>query len=477
MAAITGITAGAVDVNSIVTQLMAVAHKPIDNLNTKSASYQTQLSVFGGVKSSLSSFESAVKNLTGTGSFQAFTVNSSDTSTLTASAGATAVPGNYAIEVSSLAQSQQLIAAGQASSTAAIGSGASTTLNFDFGTISYDPLNGGSLNTTTGQYTGASFSSNGGGVKSVTIDSTNNTLTGIRDAVNNANIGVNATIVNDGGTTPYRLAFSSASSGISNSMSISVTGDAAIGSLLSNDPTGTQNLAQTMEAKNANLKVNGVAITKTSNTVTDAIQGVTLNLNKLTATNTPVNLSIAKDTTSITAAANSFVSSYNSLYNTLKSVSAYKTASTSAGSLAGDPAIRQMMSELRDILSSTVSGGSLSSLADAGISNSPGVGLVLDSTKFNAAMNSNLTDLSNLFTSTNGFATKLDAWAKSSLNVTVNTRTSNISKSISDIANRVVIQEAQMTSLKKRYTAQFTNLNTVLAQLSNVSSSITNGMA
>jgi len=275
MAAITGITAGAVDVNSIVTQLMAVAHKPIDNLNTKSASYQTQLSVFGGVKSSLSSFESAVKNLTGTGSFQAFTVNSSDTSTLTASAGATAVPGNYAIEVSSLAQSQQLIAAGQASSTAAIGSGASTTLNFDFGTISYDPLNGGSLNTTTGQYTGASFSSNGGGVKSVTIDSTNNTLTGIRDAVNNANIGVNATIVNDGGTTPYRLAFSSASSGISNSMSISVTGDAAIGSLLSNDPTGTQNLAQTMEAKNANLKVNGVAITKSSNTVTDAIQGVT----------------------------------------------------------------------------------------------------------------------------------------------------------------------------------------------------------
>jgi flagellar hook-associated protein 2 len=135
-----------------------------------------------------------------------------------------------------------------------------------------------------------------------------------------------------------------------------------------------------------------------------------------------------------------------------------------------------MMGELRDILSSTVSGGSYSSLNDVGISSSPGVGLVLDSTKFNAAMNSNLTDLSNLFTSSGGYATKLDAWAKSSLNVTVNTRTSNISKNITDIANQVAIQETRMTSLQKRYTAQFTNLNTVLAQLSNVSSSITNGI-
>jgi flagellar hook-associated protein 2 len=476
MAAITGLTAGAVDVNSIVTQLMSVERKPIDNLNKKSASYQTQLSVFGSVRSSLSTFQSAVQNLKGTGSFQAFTVNSSDTTTLTASASATAVPGSYAIEVSSLAQSQQLIAAGQSSSSAAIGTGASTTLNFDFGTISYDPQAGGSYNSTTGQYTGASFNSTGAGIKSVTIDSTNNTLEGIRDAVNKANIGVTATIINDGGTSPYRLTFSTTASGVNNSMSISVAGDAAISSLLSNDPTGTQNLAQTMEAKNANLKVNGVAITKSSNTVTDAIQGVTLNLNKLTATNTPVNLTIAKDTTSITAAANSFVSAYNSLNNTLKSVSAYKTATSSGGSLPGDPAIRQMMSELRDILSSTVSGGSYSSLNDVGISSSPGVGLVLDSTKFNAAMNSNLTDLSNLFTSSGGYATKLDAWAKSSLNVTVNTRTSNISKNITDIANQVAIQETRMTSLQKRYTAQFTNLNTVLAQLSNVSSSITNGI-
>jgi len=476
MAAVSGlISAGSVDVNSLVSQLMAVERKPIDNLNKKSASYQTQLSVFSSVKSTLSTFQSAVQNLKGTGSFQAFSVNSSDTSTLSASAGSTAVPSSYAIEVSSLAQSQQLIAAGRASSSAAIGSGTSTTLSFDFGTISYDPLNGGSLNTTTGQYTGASFNSNGGGVKTVTIDSTNNTLEGIRDAVNKANIGVSASIINDGGTSPYRLAFSSTASGIGNSMSISVAGDATISSLLSNDPAGTQNLSQTLEAKNANLKVNGVAITKTSNVVTDAIQGVTLNLNKTTALNTPINLSISKDTASINAAANSFVSAYNNLYNTLKSVSAYKTSSSAGGSLAGDPAVRQMMDELRNILSSPVSGGNYTSLADVGISNSPGVGLTLDATKFSAAMNSSLSDLSNLFTSTNGYATKLDAWAKSSLNVTVNTRTSNISQNISDIAKQVATQETRMTSIQKRYTAQFTNLNTVLAQMSNVSASITKG--
>jgi flagellar hook-associated protein 2 len=476
MAGITGLlSAGKVDVNSLVSQLMTVERKPIDNLNKKSASYQTQLSVFSSVRSGLSTFQTAVQNLKGTGSFKAFTVNSSDASVLSASAGSNAVPGNYSIEISSLAQAQQLVATGQASSTATIGSGASTTLNFDFGTISYDPLAGGSYNATTGQYTGASFATNGGGIKSVTIDSTNNTLEGIRDAVNKANIGVNATIINDGGTSPYRLTFSTSTSGVSNSMSISVAGDASLATLLSNDPSGTQNLSQTLEAKNANLKVNGIAITKTSNVVTDAIQGVTLNLNKTTVTNTPISLTIAKDTASITAAANSFVSAYNSLNSTLKSISAYKTATTSGGSLAGDPAIRQMMGELSDILSGTVTGGSFTTLADVGLSVKPGVGMTLDSTKFSAAMNSNLSDLSNLFTATDGYATKLDAWAKSSLNVTVNTRTSNINQSITDIANQVATQETRMTSIQKRYTRQFTNLNTVLAQLSNVSSSITSG--
>lgn len=459
MASVSGVTSGALDVTSIVSQLMAVERQPIDKLSKKSASFQTQLSVFGSVKSSVASFQAAVQKLKGSGGFQAYKVNVGDAAVLSAAAGTNATSGNYSIEVSSLAQSQQLVAAGQTSATTAIGSGSTTTINFDFGTIS-----GGTFDTNSGTYSGASFANNGGGTKTVTIDSSNNTLEGIRDAINQANIGVNATIINDGSGTPYRLALSSTAAGASNSMSISVSGDAAIGGLLNHDPMGTQNLSQTVTAQNANLKVNGVAITKTSNTVTDAIQGVTLNLNKVTAS--PTNLGVTKDTTAISSAANSFVSAYNDLVNSLKSMSAYKTSTTSGGSLAGDPAIRQMLDELRGIMGGTVSGGAYTMLSDVGFNTKPGTGLVLDSAKFDAAVSNNLTDLSNLFISNEGFATKLDAWAQSSLNVTINTRTTNINQAISDIAKQVDNLEVRMDSIKKRYTAQFTNLNVLLARLS-----------
>ncbi len=469
MATITGISAGRVDVNSIVTQLMAVERKPIDTLNQKSASLQTKLSVLGSVRSSISNFQSAVQKLKGAGGFQAFNVNVGDPSIFNATASTKAVAGNYSLEIASLAASQQLVAAGQVDSQASIGSGTTTTISFDFGTVS-----GGTFNSTSGTYSGATFSSNGAGVKTVTIDNTNNTLEGIRDAINSANIGVNATIINDGGASPYRLTLSSSTSGVSNSMSISTAGDAAIGSLLDNNPAGVQNLSQTVAAQNANLKVNGVAITKTSNTVSDAIQGVTLNLNKLTSA--PTSLSITKDTAAINAAASNFINAYNDLNSTLKSISTYKTSTTTGGTLAGDPAIMQMMGELRDIVSSTVSGGNYTMLSDVGINTKPGVGLTLDATKFSNAVTNDLTALSNLFVSDTGFATKFDSWAKSSLNVTLTTRTANINQSITDIAKRVDTLETRMTSIKKRYTMQFTHLNTVLAQMSSTQNFVTQNL-
>lgn len=214
---ISSLTSGSLDVTSVVAQLMEVERGPVNKLSRKSASYETQLSVFGTLKNTISDFQAAVKGLKDTGSFQSFNTTSSDTSALTASAGSTASPSSYSLKINSLAQSQQLVAAGQVSSTATIGTGASTTLSFDFGAIS-----GGTL--ASGTYTGASFTSNGAGVQTVTIDGTNNTLEGIRDAVNSAKIGVTASIINDGGASPYRLAFSSSASGVDNSMSISVAG-------------------------------------------------------------------------------------------------------------------------------------------------------------------------------------------------------------------------------------------------------------
>lgn len=453
---IASLTAGSLDVTSIVGQLMAVERRPVDKLSSKSAAYETQLSVLATLKKNVDDFQSAVKGLRDTGSFQSFKTTSSNTSALAATAGSTASVGSYTLNVSSLAQSQQLVASGQASSTVAIGTGASTTLSFDFGTIS-----GGTL--TNGAYSGASFTSGGAGVQTVTIDGTNNTLEGIRDAVNDADIGVTASIINDGGASPYRLVFSTTATGVDNSMSVSVAGDATLSSLLSNDPAGTQNLSETLTAQNANFDLNGIAITKSSNIVTDVVEGVTLNLN--TVTTEPVNLTVAKDTAAINEAANTFITEYNKLMSDLKSLSAYGGATGSGGSLAGDPAVRQMINELTEIIGGTVTGGEYATLSSVGITTKPGVGLALDSALFNNAINTNLDDLANLFTSEEGFATKLDSWASTAKNVTLTARSSNITDAISNITDEIELREVRLASVEQRYTRQFTNLNVVLASM------------
>lgn len=458
--AISGLSASSIDVQAVVSQLMEVERGPVNRLDRKSVSYETQLSVFSTLKSKIASFQSAVQGLSDSGSFKSFSTISTNESALNASAGSAASPGSYTLSVSSLAQSQQLVAAGQAASDSAIGSGASTTLSFDFGTIS-----GGTFDNVSGTYTGASFTSGGAGVQTVTIDATNNTLEGIRDAVNDADIGVTASIVNDGGASPYRLVFSSSASGADNSMSVSVAGDATLSSLLSNDPAGSQNMSETLTAQNANLTVNGIAITKSSNVVTDAIEGVTLNLQQVTTES--VNLAVNKDTAAINEAANTFITEYNGLISDLKSLSAFASNGSSAGTLAGDPAVRQMINELTTIIGGTVSGGgAYEALSNIGITTSVGVGLALDSTVFNQAIDENLDDLADLFTATDGFATKLNDWATTSLNITVDTRTTNIKDAISNIADEIAIREVRLASLEQRYTAQFANLNLVLASFS-----------
>lgn len=467
--ATSSVSSSGIDVQALVSQLMTVERQPIDRLTKQETSYQAKLSAYGTVKSAVSTFQSAVEKLSTTDSFQILKATPADSSILTATASSSAVAGSYTVQVSTLARAQQLVADGQASSTAAIGSGATTTLSFDLGTIS-----GGTFDSVTGTYTGASFASNGSGVKTVTIDSTNNTLEGIRDAINAADIGVSATIVNDGSASPYRLVLSSDSSGASNSMSISVSGDAAIGSLLANDPTATQNMAQTVTATNATFKVNGIDVTKSSNTVTDAIQGVTLNLSKESATTT---LTVSKDSAATTAAAESLVKAYNDLYTTLKNVSAYDPVTKTGGALQGDSTIRSMMSQLRTILSGTVSGGTYSTLAEVGITTQAGGSLKLDSTRFTAAVDGNLTDLANLFASSGGYATQLDSWATTALNTTITSRTDGINSRISDIGDQISTLEARMTTIEQRYRTQFTALDSLLSSMSNTSSYLTQQLA
>jgi flagellar hook-associated protein 2 len=463
--AITSSSSTALDVPTLVSQLMAVERKPIDTLNAKITSYQTKISSFGTLSSLVSSFQTASTNLNI--SLQKLATSPSDPSVLTANASSTAVPGTYAVNVSQLAQSQNLVSAGQTSSTAAIGNGTATTVTFDLGAIS-----GGTL--TNGIYSGAAFTSNGSGTTSITIDGSNNTLVGIRDAINAAATGVTATIVNDGSGTPYRLALSSTSSGVSNSFKITTSGgDGTIGSLLGYDPAGTQNLTQTRAAQNANLTVNGIAITSASNTVSEAIQGVALTLTNTTAT--PASLTVARDTTAINTAASSFVDAYNALASQIKSRSAYGTGAAAAGSLAGDGTLRLMQDQLRGVFNTPASGGTLTSLGQVGISFQRDGSLLLDSSKLNHAISTNFSDVTNLFSSSTGYATRLGVWATSVLGAggLIDTRTQNLNKYVKDQNDAVDKLEIRMTALQKQYTTEYTNLNLLLSRMNSTSTFLT----
>jgi len=449
-----------IDVNSIVSQLMTVEQQPITKLNAKEASYQAKLSAYGSVKGSAAGFQTALNGLNSASKFNTLKVTPADTSVVSASATSIAVAGSYSLEVTSLAQSQRLLAAGQSSSTATIGTGASTTVTFDFGTIT-----GNTFNSTTSKYgstlsaattngsttvtvastanlavgatitgagipvgatiasitdatnfvisaaatatgTGVSlqaapvFTSNGNGSKSVTLDSTNNSLQGIRDAINAAAIGVTATIINDGNATvPYRLVLSSDSNGASNSMKITTSGDATINTLLANDPAGTQNLAETTAGQNAVFKVNGVPVSKTSNSVSDVIQGVTLNLIKTTTSAT--NITVARDTAGITESINGLVKAYNDLNATLKNLTSYDASTKKGAALQGDSMVRTLQTQLRSILSTPVAGatGGIANLSDVGVTFQKDGTLALNSTKLNSVMSSNFTDIAGLFAS------------------------------------------------------------------------------
>ncbi len=467
--AITASSTTALDVPTLVSQLMAIERRPIDKLDAKVSSYESKISSFGTLSSLVSSFQTAAESLSS--SLEKLATTPSDANVLSATAASTAVPGSYSINVSQLAQSQNLIAAGQTSSTAAIGDGTATTVTFDFGTIS-----GGTL--TNGVYSGAAFTSNGGGTQSIVIDSTNNTLEGIRDAINAAGMGVTATIVNDGSGTPYRLALTSTNSGLSNSLKITTSGgDGSIGNLLGYDPAGTQNLTQTMAAQNANLTVNGIAITSASNTVSEAIQGVTLTLKSTTTT--PTSLAVARDTTAINTAASGFVDAYNALASQIKSRSAFGTDDKTAGALAGDGTLRVMQEQLRGIFNTPASGGTLTSLAQVGIAFQKDGSLLLDSSKLNNALSTDFSDVTNLLSSSTGYATRLEAWAKSTLAIDglIDTRTKSLKQNVENYNDEIDRLEIRMKALEKKYTTEYTTLNLLLSSMNSTSTYLTQQLA
>ncbi len=357
---VSGITSG-LDVNQIVDDLVAAeGDPPTARLDFRELETEAEVSAMASLKSGLSAFRDAASPLSYASTFQSVSINSSDTDSVSATGSSIAKVGTHVVEVSQLAQAHGLASKALPSVTDSVGQG---TLNFRFGT--YDS----SGNTFTANENKTA--------QSIVIDSANDSLQGIREAVNGAGIGVQASIVNDG--SGYRLVFRSDDTGAVNGLEITVSGDGdgqnlddAGLSQLAYDPTAAgvgsgKNLSQTVAAQDANFSVDGIAITKSSNTTTDVIEGVTLTLAATTTGATTLN--VQRDTSTLRSSIDAFIGAFNDLSGIVNELGDYDADGGTAGILTGDSMLRNLEMQLRSTIGSPGVGltGTVQTLADIGI--------------------------------------------------------------------------------------------------------------
>jgi flagellar hook-associated protein 2 len=378
------------DINSIVSQLVAAEGQPVKNrLDRTETELQTRISAYGALQSAVSSFQSALGKLASGSGFQANTASSSNQDVLVATASRTAVAGSYDLAVSQLARAHSLVTdsslvAGQFSSTTdVLGTG---TLTFKFGTTVADEEG----------YT--SFTPNAEAAIA-TVEITDGSLNGIRDAINQADIGVRAAVIHDG--SHFRLTLTSTETGAEHSMEISASDadgndtDAAGLSLLSFNASANH-LSQTSAGQDAQLTLNGLAITSSSNTLSSTLTGLTINLLGEGSST----LQVKKNTAEAGEAIRGFVETYNGLMGGINQLTGYDPETRRAGALNGDSSVQGLKTQLSRLLSTPVEGldGPFSILADIGISRSSRDGtLQLDEARLGVALRDHYDDVMGLF--------------------------------------------------------------------------------
>lgn len=385
----TGLGSG-LDINSLVGQLVAAERQPATNrLDRQEAQIQAKISAFGSFKSALSDFRTSLSALSQS-SIQKLSATSSDDAVLSVAAESNADLANYRMEVKQLAQSHSLASRTFTAADEAVGTG---TLTFKFGATDYD--------ADTDSYNG--FTQNADkGTLTLTIDASNNTLTGIRDAINRAEAGVTAAVVNDG--TGYRLVLNS-QSGSRSSLEITVAdstdGDdsnaTGLSALAFN--AGATQMIQTQAAQDAIVSINGLDVLSQNNAVSSALKGVTLNLQQAQP-GKAIDVAISQDSNGITQAVEGFISSYNALVKSVDAMTGYDADSQTGGVLLGDPTVRGGMMQIRAALTGAIKGldGSVRTLADLGIRTQGDGTLGLDSDQLNQALESERDSVAALFT-------------------------------------------------------------------------------
>ncbi len=436
----TGLGSG-LDINSIVDKLVAAERAPGANrLTQRESKANEELSALGKFKSALAGFKDSLTKLTDAQTFQGRTVTVGNEEVFTASASNASRPGQYSVEVTNLATAQRLSSAAFADASSAVGTG---TLAI----------------TVNGQ------------TANILIDGAATSLNDIRNAINDAtdNPGVRATIVNaaDGA----HLVLSSTKTGAANGITVAVSGgDGGLAPLRYATGAPDNGLSELQAGADANILIDGFAVTSASNTVSDAIDGVTLNL--LSAKpGTTVNLTVAYDPAGARTSVNGFVSAYNQLIDTVTALTRYNTDTRDAAPLLGDPAVRGIRDQLRREISNTLGEGAYTSLAAIGVTTQTNGKLAVDGTRLDAAIDTDFEAVGRLFGGPTGLATRLANITESTLSSgsTLSTREASLKVTLKTITTQRDTLDERIERVRDRLLKQFNAMDQLLGKLKNTS--------
>ena len=454
-----GIGSG-LDVESIITKLMSIEKAPVVQLQTQASAIQTKISAFGSLQSAVSTFRDAAQGLTKSDTWGATTATSADAASVSAVGSSSALAGSYAVKVQSLAAAQSVASTAYASSSAVVGAGDMT-------------IEVGAWDLTEPGFAARATIN----ALSIPISSTD-TLADVRDKINAAGGAVRASIVTD--SSGARLVLSSSTTGASNGFRVTGSGGAAAFTYDATD--GSSPMTRTQTASDAKAFVNGLEINSATNNLSDVIQGLTLNLNKVTTDTVQIN--VAQDNTAMKTSVQNFVNAYNSLASTLATQTKYDDATKTAGTLQGDSTAVALQRQLRSLVAAPSGASSVfSSLSQVGVELQADGTLKVSDTKLVSALSSNLAEVKKLFantsltddTSTNGVAQRLRSFGDTVLGTDgmLTTRKAGLSSNLTRNKDQQDAYTTRLESTEKRIRAQYTALDTKVASLTALNTYIT----
>lgn len=454
MASISSLGIGSgLDLNGLLDKLSKAEQQRLTPYTTQQTSYNAQLTAYGTLKGSLEKFDNLSKELAKPTFFNNTTASKHDQFAITTTD--KAVAGNYSVEVLKLAQPQTLTTQSPVTDqTEKLGTAGSSDRSISI-TAGNPPKN-----------------------VNIPLSDDQTSLVEMRDAINNAKAGVNASIMRVG-DNDYQLALSSTTTGEKNTISVQVNNDDKLGAILNYDPTAKSNaMKQTVAGQDAEVLVNGTKIKRSTNSIADALQGVTIDLKTTTKKDEPQNLVISTDKTGTADKIKEWVDNYNSLLDTFNSLTKYTPVKTGEaqnaknGALLGDNTLRGIQSSIKSALSAAQDNPDLKGLGNLGISTNTKTGkLEIDSTKLNKAIDEKPTQVANFFAGNGtdtGMATEIHNEIQSYIKAggIIENSTKSINTNLDRLNSQITTVTASIQSTIDRYKQQFVQLDTMMSKLS-----------